>query len=140
MVGTDSRAVCAKCHDEGDRGYETAGQIRGLLAGLTRSYDEAEARRLEVHRRGMEDDEIVFLLQEAHQDLVHARTLVHTFDAARVGERTGEGMAKASKAHELAVAQVREYRVRRLGFGMATIFMTLLVVALYLKIRQMERG
>ena len=140
MVGTGTGAVCTKCHDEGDEGFETARGIRGLLAGLTRSYDEAESKRLEVHRRGMEDDEIVFLLQEAHQDLVRARTLVHTFDPARVGEKTREGMGKASKAHELAVGQARDYRIRRLGFGMATVFITLLAVALYLKIRQMERG
>ena len=139
MVGTGKGAVCAKCHDEGDKGFEAARGIRGLLAGLTTSYDEAESMRRDVHRRGMEDDEIAFLLQEAHQDLVQARTLVHTFDPARVGEKTKEGMERASKANELAIGQVREYGIRRLGFGMATVFITLLVVALYLKIRQMER-
>jgi hypothetical protein len=138
MVGTGEGSVCTKCHDEGDAGFETAGKIRGLLAALTASYDKAESKRLDVHRRGMEDDDILFLLQEAHQDLVRARTLVHTFDAARVGEKTEEGLRKSSDAYELAVGQMREFDIRRRGFAVAAVFITLLIVAIYLKIRQIE--
>ncbi|MBP2680643.1 MAG: hypothetical protein H6Q78_506, partial [Candidatus Krumholzibacteriota bacterium] len=112
--------------------------IRGVLEELTGSYDDAESKRSDVPRIGMEDDEIVFLLQEAHQDLVRARTLVHTFDPARVGEKTKEGVAKASEAYQLAVGQIKEFGIRRRGFGMATAFITLLIVALYLKTRQIE--
>lgn len=138
MVGTGEKAVCTRCHDRGDAGFGAASEIRDLLAGLSRSYDEAETKRADVHRRGMEDEDIVFLLQEAHQDLVRARTLVHTFDPARVGEKTKEGVGKASEAYQLAAGQIKEFGIRRRGFGMATVFITLLIVALYLKIRQME--
>jgi predicted CXXCH cytochrome family protein len=139
MVGTGEKSVCTGCHDQGDAGFAAAGDIRSLLAALTGAYDQAESKRAEVHRIGMEDEDIAFLLQEAHQDLVRARTLVHTFDPARVGEKTKEGKGKADEAYGLAVGQIKEFGVRRRGFGMATVFITLLIVALYLKIRQIER-
>jgi predicted CXXCH cytochrome family protein len=138
MVGTQNGAVCVKCHAEGDEGWKAAGQLRSLLAEFSSAYDEAESKRAEVHRKGMVDEDIAFLLQESHQDLVRARTLVHTFDPARVGEKTKEGLEKASRAYELTLKQVREFNVRRRGLGVATLFITLLGVALYLKIRQME--
>ena len=138
MVGTGEKSVCVRCHGEGDRGFEAAKEIRSLLGTLTGSYDNAESKRVQVQRIGMEDEDIAFLLQEAHQDLVRARTLVHTFDPARVGEKIKDGTKKADEAYGSAVGQIRESGIRRRGFGWATVFITLLIVALYLKIRQIE--
>jgi predicted CXXCH cytochrome family protein len=138
MVGTGERSVCVNCHGEGDEGWESARAIREHLGGLTAAYDEAEAKRAEVHRRGMEDEEIVYLLQESHQTLVQARTLVHTFDPDQVGEKTDEGVAKATDALSLALEQIRESGRRRGGFGLVSVFVVILIVALYLKIRQVD--
>jgi hypothetical protein len=138
MVGTGDRSVCTRCHAQGDAGYEAAKEIHGLLAGLVQSYDKAEAEQADAQRKGMEDEDLAFVLQESNQDLVRARTLVHTFDPARVGEKTKEGVEKATEAYRLAAAQIKDFGVRRRGFGMATAFITLLIVALYIKIRQME--
>ncbi|MEE9271023.1 MAG: cytochrome c3 family protein [Candidatus Krumholzibacteria bacterium] len=137
MVGIGDAAVCIDCHDEGDKGYETAGKISGLLTALTTVYDQAETKREEVSRIGMDDEEIGFVLQEAHQSLIQARTLVHTFDDVKVGVQTSAGTAKAQEALDLAIEQIQEHGVRRRGFGLATIFITILVIALFLKIRQL---
>lgn len=139
MVGTTDDAVCVLCHEEGDAGYKAAGEIHGLLTSLVDGYDTADSLREEVRRIGMDDVDIGFELQEAHQSLIQARTLVHTFDPERVAEKTEEGVANVQQASELAVAQIKDYHVRRRGLSMATIFITILVVALFLKIRQMER-
>jgi len=80
------------------------------------------------------------MLQAAHQSLIQARTLVHTFDAERVKGTTDEGKRKTTEALEAAAGQVRDFHVRRRGFGMATLFTTILVIALFLHIRQMEAG
>ncbi len=138
MVGVGDRGVCVGCHSEGDKGFTAAKQIHAHLQELTTAWEEAELRRSEVDRKGMDDVEIGFLLQESHQDLIQARTLVHTFDPEKVGEKTKDGVQKAKAALDQAIAEVKEYRFRRQGFGLATIFITLLVVALYLKIRQTE--
>ena len=139
MVGVGDRSVCVNCHSAGDKGYEAAGRIHDHLMQLTTVYHEAEMKRSEVDRKGMDDVEISFLLQDAHQGLIQSRTLVHTFDPDRVGEKTNEGVLKAKQALELSASEVKAYRFRRQGFGLATIFITILVIALYLKIRYMER-
>jgi len=138
MVGTDEQAVCMDCHDEGDKGYEAAALIRSQLDSLVSSYDEALSKKERVQTIGMDDVDIGFLLQESHQSLIQARTLVHTFDPTRVGPKTREGVAKADEAIVAAAAQIKDYHVRRRGLGMATLFITIVVVALALKIRQME--
>jgi hypothetical protein len=98
----------------------------------------AVARQADVQRIGMDDVDIGFMLQEAHQSLIQSRTLVHTFDAQKVSAHTGQGLAKAHEATEMAERQVKDYHVRRRGFGMATLFTTILALALFLRIRQME--
>lgn len=138
MVGTGEDAVCTDCHAAGDKGYEMAGAISALLGELTTAYADAEEKRDEVHRIGMDDVEIGFVLQEARQSLIQARTSVHTFDAELVREKTTEGTAKAREALGLAIAQIEESHVRRRGFGMATVFISLLALALFLKIRQLS--
>jgi len=137
MVGTGTGSVCVDCHSDGDKGFETAARIHSSLVSLSSTYDDAITRQTEVQRIGMDDVDIDFLLQESHQSLIQSRTLVHTFDAARVEEKTGEGLAKAKEAIDLAGRQIKDFHVRRRGFGMATLFTTILAFALFLKIRQL---
>jgi hypothetical protein len=139
MVGVGPESSCMNCHAEGDAGFEAAGQIYEKLEQIVAIYDTAEVQRGEVQRIGMNDVEINFLLQDAHQNLIEARTLVHTFDPESVGEKTDEGILKAKAAIELAKHEISDYNTRRLGFGIASIFITLLVVALFFKIREIEK-
>jgi predicted CXXCH cytochrome family protein len=140
MVGTQEGAVCLDCHSEGEKGFETAGKIHAELVGLSTAYAEAVAAQQEVQRIGMDDVDIGFMLQDAHQSLIQARTLVHSFDAERVKAKTDEGIQKTAEALDVSAKQVKDFHVRRRGFGMATLFTTILVIALFLRIRQMESG
>ncbi len=139
MVGTSPKAVCTDCHKEGDRGYLAADSIHQQLKELVAIYDSAEVKKEEVQKIGMDDVEIGFMLQEAHQSLIQARTLVHTFDPQKVKKKTDEGIEKSRSALETAIQEIHDYAVRRRGFGVATLFMTVLVIALYFKIKEMEK-
>ncbi len=139
MIGTDDESVCANCHDDGDKGFEVAANINNQLLQFVSAYDSAIIKQTEVQRIGMDDVEIGFLLQEGHQSLIESRTLVHTFDPEKVGLKSKEGLTKIQNAHQLAEQQIVDYGVRRKGFGIATIFITILVVALYFKIREIEK-
>jgi hypothetical protein len=140
MIGVGEKSVCINCHDSGDKGYAVAGEIERMLQTLTSAYNVSIEKQLEVSRIGMDDVDIGFLLQESHQSLVHARTLVHGFDPELLAPTIEDGEKKADSALVLAIEQVKEHQTRRRGFGMATIFITILLVALFLKIRQMEAG
>jgi len=138
MVGVGDKSTCTDCHEDGDEGYAAAGEIYDQLTSLATIYDAAVLRQEEVQRKGMDDVEIGFLLQESHQNLVQARTLVHTFDPEKVKPQTEEGAKKAEDALTLTEEAIEDFYFRRRGFGLATLFITLLVVALFFKIRQLE--
>jgi lipopolysaccharide export LptBFGC system permease protein LptF len=50
-----------------------------------------------------------------------------------------KGLSIAIAAREEGDRAIHEYYVRRIGLGIATLFMTLLAVSLFLVIRRMER-
>ena len=87
----------------------------------------------------MDDVEIGFLLQDAHQSLVHARTTVHTFKPSSVKEKTDEALKNAHAAIKLGQKELDDYDFRRFGLGIATLIITLLAIALYLKIKEIEK-
>lgn len=140
MVGTGKQSVCMKCHDSGDKGYNAADEIHGQLTNLVATYDSASVRLGEVQKRGMDDVDITYLLQEAHQNLIKARTLVHTFDPEKVKEETEAGLTKAVEAISQVEKEIKDFNIRRRGLAIATIFITMLVVALFLKIREIEKN
>lgn len=139
MAGVGEESVCTPCHTSGDAGYEAAVKIHKDLTDLSSQYDTAQVKLKEVQQKGMNDVDILFLLQEAHQTLIHTRTLVHTFDPAKINEKKKEGMQKTTAAIEMANQEIKDFHFRRRGFGIATIFITILVIALFFKIREMER-
>jgi hypothetical protein len=65
--------------------------------------------------------------------------LVHTFDTAKVKNKTDEGAAAAAEAINLANLEIEEYFTRRYGYGIATLIFLLLAVALYLKIKGLDK-
>jgi len=139
MVGVGENSICINCHSDGDKGFESASKIHSKLTQTVAIYDSAEIQRKAVRQVGMSDVEINFLLQDAHQSLIEARTLVHTFDPDRVGEKTDASIHNSKAALQMAYQEISDYDTRRRGFGIATIFITLLVVALYFKIREIEK-
>jgi hypothetical protein len=138
MIGIGESSVCIDCHSEGDDGFVVAETINGQLKGAVALYDSALNRQAEVKRKGMDDVEIGFLLREAKQNIIQSKTLVHTFDPTKVAQKSEESYNNSTAALLLAEKEIEDYSVRRRGFGLATIFITILVVALFIKIRDIE--
>lgn len=139
MVGVGEASVCTNCHSQGDKGYQAAEEIHGSLENFVSEYEKAQSLVGDVQKKGMEDEEILFILQKAKQDLIHSRTLVHTFDPEKVKENNQKGIEKSEAAITLAREELHEYVTRTRGFGLATLFITVLVIALFFKIRDMEK-
>jgi hypothetical protein len=139
MIGVNPESKCVDCHTAGDKGFETARKIKESLVDLRTKYDLANSKLLEVKQKGMNDIDIGFLLQDAKQDLIQSRTLIHTFDAAKVGDKTKEGVDISNKALMLSQKEIDEYYTRRNGFAAATVAFLLIVVGLYYKIKDKEK-
>lgn len=139
MVGTSENSTCSDCHEEGETAFETADKIHTEITGLVAAFDSANVLLKKIGRVGMDDLDMSYAVKDAKQRLLSARTLVHTFDAEQVKVKTDEGLTFTKKALELGQQQLAELDFRRFGFGIATIFMTIMLIALYFKIRDIER-
>ena len=139
MIGTGKDSKCIECHSPGDEGYAVAQKINESLVNLQKNYDEANSKYVEVKQKGMNDVDIGFLLQDAKQDLIQSRTLIHTFDSTKVDSKTKEGTDIANKAVAMAQQQIDEYYTRRNGFAVATLAFLIFVIALYFRIKDREK-
>ena len=138
FVGTNKEAFCVKCHNPGDKGYETAGKIKANLSDLDQIYKVANKKLIDVQRKGMNDVDIGFILKDAHQKLIEARTLVHTFNADTSTAVTEEGKKLVNQAIILSDKEIDKYYNRRYGFLIATFILIIFAVAIYLRIRDIE--
>ncbi|MCX7895131.1 MAG: cytochrome c3 family protein [Thermoanaerobaculum sp.] len=138
-IGVEGGQVCGTCHSAGDAGAEAAAKIgHALLATVQRS--EAVRQRVErAEQRGMLMDEALVKLEEAHQALVLARNDVHTVDPARVQARTEEAQTVLAKAEADAAAAEEELAFRHRGLKVSLVIILLTVLALGLKIREIEQ-
>ncbi|MCX6174855.1 MAG: cytochrome c3 family protein [Ignavibacteriales bacterium] len=139
MIGVGKDSKCIDCHTEGDKGFAVSKKIYSSLTQLKNEYDAANAKYLEVRQKGMNDVEIGFQLQDAKQALIQSRTLIHTFDSAKVGDKTKEGIEFSNKASLLAQKEIDDYSTRRNGFAIATLAFLVFVIALYFKIKDKEK-
>ncbi len=138
MLNVDESPICSDCHSEGEDGYDEAKMIYEKIKTLAFLYDSTKVRSAEVNIKGMNNIDIEYSLKNIKQDLIETRTLVHTFDTSKVFAKANEGIAASYEAIKLADNEINEYFNRRLGYGIATIILILLALALYLKIRSLN--
>jgi len=141
MVGTEDPAICLECHAVGDgtTGIETAGGISLAIEGLVAARDQAKAVLDDAILKGMLTTDEEFRLKEVDQALVQTRTMVHAFNLDKVLPKAGEGLKKAQTVKVNSAALIDEYYFRRGGLVVATLIITLVVVALYIKIKRLDR-
>jgi predicted CXXCH cytochrome family protein len=140
LIGLDEGQLCANCHSASDdnRGSH---EIDSMSAGFAQVVAAADSARLMVHeagRRGMMITDEEFALKEIDQILIRMRGEVHAFSVDTLLPQTKEGIAKSKAARTSAAALIDEYYYRRWGLGISTIIISLLALALYLKIRSLD--
>jgi hypothetical protein len=70
---------------------------------------------------------------------IEARALVHSFDPGRLIARSEEGRKTARNAVEAGRAALAELQFRRKGLAASLVLVGLVLLGLYLKIRQIDR-
>ena len=140
MLGTDTGSLCGTCHSGADdKGAQAAAQMRGdierLKAGLGRSSASVDG----LKNAGMEMSAQELAIGTARTRLTLARTEMHTFDAAHVTPVVAEGMAALAAVDAAGDKAAAELRFRRRGLAASLGAILLVVLALAVKIRQIER-
>ena len=142
MVGTKDGSVCIDCHspDDGTSGWKNAQGISDALAALVAAQDSAGAVLNEATAKGMMTTNEEFQFKNVNQALIQARTMVHTYNADSVLPKTELGMKEADSVKTASASLIDEYYFRRKGLVLATLFITILAIALYVKIKRVDRS
>jgi len=142
LVGIKEPSLCIECHEEGDgtRGLETARGIAFALKRISAAHKDAEKALQEAYVKGMLTTDEEFRIKEVEQILIQTRTLVHSYNLDSVLPKAEMGIQKADTVVANSAKLVDEYYFRRKGLGLATIFITIVVIALFIKIRDIERS
>ncbi|MFQ5797195.1 MAG: cytochrome c3 family protein [Bacteroidota bacterium] len=141
MLGVDEKAICSDCHYPSgtSQAYSVAAAMRMLVDSLSRQ--EEEARRLleEAEQKGMEVSESRFHLRAVRQAVIESRTVLHSFDLEKYRGVITRGLVVGKGVTGEAQEAIEEYYFRRIGLGISTLIITVLAVAIYLRIRRIER-
>lgn len=142
MVGTEEGSICIDCHsaDDDNTGLAAAGAIKGSIVELVAAHDTARVVLDEAIVKGMMTTDEEFRIKEVSQVLIKSRTMVHAFNSDSVLTVSAAGIAKADTVRVNSAALIDEYHFRRKGLGFATLFITIVAIALYIKIRRIDRN
>jgi predicted CXXCH cytochrome family protein len=142
MLGTTGQGVCAACHTAGDRsdkGSVAADRMRGDIEGLKSGLDQSRDLIARVKNAGIEVSDQELELREAATKLTLARTEMHAFDPARLMPIIGDGDKIVAGVNRAGQRGLAELRFRRRGLFVSLGAILLVVVALGLKVREIDR-
>jgi hypothetical protein len=138
LIGTGDKAVCTRCHIEGDAGFVAAGKMKEQLEQLAVSIDDSDQVLSRAESSGMEVSQARLDLTQARDALIKARVTVHTFNVARVESEIKPGLEVAAKDYEAGKKAMAERNYRRVGLGISLVAIALVLVGLRLYIKRIE--
>lgn len=139
MLGAGEGSACTPCHERGSKGYQAAEAMRAEIERLKARRDAAEALILRAEQAGMEVSQARFDLNEVGNALTRARASVHAFSLARLKEVVKEGEALAEGVTRKGEQAMAELQFRRKGLGVSLVIILVVAVALFFKIREVDR-
>ena len=139
MLGTGEKAVCSQCHEPDSEPYRIASRIKEKLDEFIGKIEIADHLLEQADRQGVEVSEPKFRLTEANTALIMARNLTHSFSLVEIEESINKGEKVVAEVTEAGEAALKEAKFRKTGLIIATLFIFLLSIALYLKIRQITK-
>lgn len=139
MLGAGKDAVCVKCHDSSSKGFKTAQAIKNSIEELKTDIARAKESALKTERLGMEVEDALFDINEADNSLTKARAYIHSFSKEEVETVVNTGNSLVKKADELTQKAVDDFNFRRKGYVFAIVLIFVFSLALYLRIRILEK-
>lgn len=134
----ESVAVCKKCHSDGGKDERFVDGFLGIVYALDSSVTAAKTLIREAEIKGMEVSDLYFKVEDAHNAVIHTRTSIHSFDIDFVRETATPGLKSSAEAIEGARASLYEFDYRRSGLLASSLIISVLVLLMYLKLRDIE--
>lgn len=140
MLGAGEGAVCGTCHSGADdNGVKAANSMRGQIGRLSDAIDKSSGVIARLGNAGIEVSAEELRLADARTHLTLARTEMHTFNPAAVDPVIESGLKIVADIDRAGERATSELAFRRLGLALSLGAILLFVVALWVKIREIER-
>jgi predicted CXXCH cytochrome family protein len=138
LIGTGEKSVCITCHQEGEKGFVVAAEMRTKIDKLLMQIEKSTQILDRAERAGMEVSRPKFELREAIDGVTHARVLIHTSSTAEVEKVIAPATDVAGKTYIAGEDALAELNFRRKGLVVSLVFILFLALLVYLKLRQIE--
>jgi predicted CXXCH cytochrome family protein len=138
MLAGGKNDVCSQCHDSGTKPYDTGLEVRRQLGTFIAAFDHDASLLEQAEKKGVEVSEAKYRLQEANTALIEVRNLTHGLSLAGIAARLADGGKALADVRARGEAALREAKFRKAGLIVATFFILLMALALYLKIRDLQ--
>jgi len=142
MLSAAAPGVCQPCHkgdDKTDKGAAAAGGMRAGMERLKNDIERSDSLLAGLHNAGIEVSDQQLALREAASKLTLARTEMHGFDPARVTPILADGVKIVTAVDRAGQTGRAELSFRRRGLFLSLGAILIFVVALGLKVRQIDR-
>ncbi len=139
QVSVAAGGICGSCHNRvDDWARQSARGMAAAIAATTLNIRGAEGEVAKVRARGMIMVDADAALQEARQEFVQARGLIHGVNLSAIEERTAAADAAARRALDAASSASSELTYRRRGLWGVLSIILVAIAGLVTQIRRSE--
>jgi tetrahydromethanopterin S-methyltransferase subunit B len=143
MLATGPGQLCGDCHRENARDNPDCIKTADYFHNTITQLDQARTRFIAVSEkfaaRGLDVEPINNQLTELGDALKKSRTYVHSFSRNTFQQTAAPGEEAVKHTEALVNKATEEIKYRQVGLVVSIGFIGLLMVAIYLKLRQMEK-
>ena len=143
MLASGPNALCNDCHNHFANGNKECNATAKFFHDTVTQLDEARSRvAADTERlatKGLDVEPIANNLTELTDSLKKSRTYIHSFSRNTFQPVALSGQEAAAKADSLVKKAREEYKYRQIGLAVSIGLIGLLMAAIYLKLRQLER-
>jgi predicted CXXCH cytochrome family protein len=129
-------SVCSNCHDDGDAGFEANKQIADAILYLSSNYERLQKKIDKAKMTGLSLDKPVYELQGLRDLLIKSRVVIHRMHPSGVLELKKKGEKIVKKVDDSIEKVITDYYNRKRGLYISLIFIVLVVIGLYLYMRE----
>jgi predicted CXXCH cytochrome family protein len=138
FIGVEKGAICVKCHDAGEPGYEAASKIHAALVNLDTSIARSREILNRAEQAGVEVGPALLDLNQAQDDLTKARVTIHTVELKSVNENVDAGLKVTETTYKAGQKALAEALYRREGLIISLVISLLVLLGIVLVIRKIE--
>ena len=143
LLAAGPEALCTKCHQQYAKDHPecsaTAAYFYSSITNMDQTWNRFGVIAEQLATKGLDVDPIHDKLNELADSVKQARSHIHSFSKNGFERVAGPGEKAAQSISQLVEEARKEFRLRQLGLVTSIALIGLVMLALYLKLRSLER-